>query len=59
MWGNETPYDRLEYTVSTQIALMCGNLFDKFSKDNDNSAQPRAALTGNQRYHGLASHTTS
>lgn len=37
-------------TLSTQIiALMCENLFDKFSKDNDDSTQPRAAITGNQR----------
>lgn len=50
IWDKETPYDKLGYTVSTQIiALMCENLFDKFSKDNDDSAQPRAALTGNQR----------
>lgn len=53
IWGKETPYDRLGYTVSTQIiALVCENLFDKFSKDNDDnddSAQPRAAITGNQR----------
>ena len=42
IWGKETPYDRLGYTVSKQIAPMCKNLFDKFSKDNDDSATTKS-----------------